>query len=147
MGRRFTVAGEFKPGEEVKILDRLFFSAVSARDEGRCQKCGEESRVIDRVSKKGKVFKQTMALNPHHIFSRVYPGTKWEPANGVLLCVTCHIRWASVKFEEFRDWIIGRMGVEAYVKLKYQAYNGTAPDKFAMRIYLERFIARFEKAA
>lgn len=143
MGRRFSIPGDRKPGEVRKELDRLFFRAVSERDKGICQKCGAAPRVIEKVSTKGKSFKQTQALNPHHIFSRAYPGTKWEPENGVLLCMPCHLRWASVKFEEFRDWIISRIGERAYLRLKYQAYNGTAPDKYAMKIYLNRFIERF----
>jgi hypothetical protein len=145
MGKRFTIPGDRKPGEVVKDLDRLFFRAVLVRDGGVCQKCGAAERVIEKVSKKGKPFKRRVALNPHHIFSRAYPGTKWDPANGVLLCVTCHLRWASVKFEEFRDWIIERMGEGAYTRLKYQAYNGTTPDKFAMKMYLEQVLARYEE--
>jgi len=123
-----------------KELDGLFFRAVFLRWGGKCIRCGAEPKVI--VDRKGVIREQN--LTPHHFFCRSYPGTKWEPDNGFLLCYPCHIKWAQVRHEEFRDFIIERIGNDSFQKLKYQAYNGTRPDLFAMKFYLTRKIELYE---
>lgn len=149
MSRRILNAIDKKPAAIEKELDAIFFRAVFLRWGGRCIRCGAEPRRIqkvriDKVSKIETAYEQLQNLTPHHFFCRSYWGTRWEPKNGFLLCYMCHIKWAQTRHEEFRDKVIQMIGQEAFDRLKYQAYNGSKPDPFAMKHYLLQKIELFE---
>lgn len=149
MSRRILNEIDKKPAAIEKDLDALFFRAVFLRWQGRCIRCGAEPRRIrkvriDRISKAETVYEQLQNLTPHHFFCRSYWGTRWEPKNGFLLCYACHIRWAQTRHEEFRDKVLLLLGQDGFDRLKYQAYNGSKPDPFAMKHYLLEKIALYE---
>lgn len=128
-----------------KELDALFFEIVSWKYGNRCMRCHAAPRVLDKVSKKGKVYQQKQALTPHHFFCRSYWGTRWEPDNGFLLCYRCHVSWAQTRHEEFRDFILTKIGEARFAKLKMQAYNGTKPDPELVRIGLMDQLQRIQE--
>lgn len=108
-------------------------------------RCGAAPRKIDRVSKKGKAFSQTQALTPHHFFCRSYWGTRWDPDNGFLLCYPCHTKWAQTRHEEFRDFVLTKIGEAAFAKLKMRAYNGSKPEPELVRIGLTEQLRRIQE--
>jgi hypothetical protein len=90
--------------------DELFSKLVRARD-GRCQWPGCQSTTI----------------YTHHIFSRRYLQTRWDMENGISLCVYHHTLKAHGDPEEFRDFILKRMGNQRFMALKARAYGRAVP--------------------
>ena len=86
-----------------KERDTIWSDRVKMRARGKCEKCGK-----------------TLRLQAHHIFSRRYGATRHLLLNGVCLCAGCHLFWAHYKPEEFRDWIVGKIGEESYNFLKWK---------------------------
>jgi hypothetical protein len=66
-----------KPRSDRKKLedeaDALWRQAVYERDGWRCRRCGK-----------------THSLHAHHIRSRRFRNTRWDVANGLLVCQGCH---------------------------------------------------------
>lgn len=101
-----------KKSDRAKIitkLDQAFSEKVRKRD-GSCRYCGKSSTVYC-----------------HHIFSRRHLGTRWDPENGVALCIYCHRYIAHGDPEKFRDWVLSWMPEQKFTALKIKAYS---PAKF-----------------
>ena len=94
-------------------LDEMWSYVVKARAFNTCQRCGQ--RIDDE-----KHGLNTMANDPHHIFSRGKDSTKYDPDNGICLCRNCH-NWAGDHPKECRAWIISIKGEEWYHKLKVKS--------------------------
>lgn len=84
----------------VKALDIMWSKIIHKKFDNRCAVCG------------------ATPCQAHHIFTRTYKSTRWDIENGIALCYKHHFFLAHSKFEEFRDFVIGFMGQEAYDKLK-----------------------------
>ena len=87
----------------IKILDKLASEVTYKRADFKCEKCGRPAK------------------SAHHLFSRRYISTRWNPDNLLNLCYPCHIHFFHSRIEEARDWLIQRMGEAKYQKLKIQA--------------------------
>jgi hypothetical protein len=90
--------------------DELFSKLVRERD-GHCQWPGCRSTTI----------------YTHHIFSRRYLQTRWDFRNGVSLCVYHHTLKAHGDPEDFRDFVIKRLGEQQFMVLKAMAYARAVP--------------------
>ena len=106
----------------IKACDKLWAEAVTKRDKGICQRCG----------KPGK--------QNHHIFSRRYLNVRHCLDNGIHLCGGCHIFFAHVEVEAFRDFIIKRMGQREYDSLKVRAMAKSYIDFEMRRIELKEYL-------
>jgi ribosomal protein L20 len=82
-----------------KDLDILWSRLIRDRDKS-CVVCGKKP------------------VQAHHIFSRSYNSTRWNLDNGISLCYYHHIYWAHQKYEEFRKFIIDRIGEEKFEELR-----------------------------
>jgi len=91
-------------------LDRAFSVLVRKRDR-MCLYC--------------KMVHDHNKLYCHHIFSRKHHGTRWDFSNAVTLCFSCHDGVAHTDPEIFREWLIDRMGIKAYERLKFKAMSRT----------------------
>ena len=89
----------------IKILDKLASEVIYKRADFKCEKCGRPAK------------------SAHHLFSRRYISTRWNPDNLLNLCYPCHIHFFHSRIEEARDWLIQRMGEAKYQKLKIQALS------------------------
>ena len=89
----------------IKILDRLASEVAYQRAGNQCEKCGRSAK------------------SAHHIFSRRYVSTRWNPDNLLNICYPCHIHWFHSRIEEARDWLIQRMGEKKYNLLKIQVLS------------------------
>ena len=87
----------------IKILDGLASEVTYERADFKCEKCGRPAK------------------SAHHVFSRRYGATRFNPDNLLNLCYPCHMHFFHSKIEEARDWLIQRMGEAKYFKLKIQA--------------------------
>jgi hypothetical protein len=104
----------------IRICDSLWSKVVRGRDRDTCQRCGR------------------FGNNPHHIFSRKNLSTRWLEDNGITLCWACHRHYAHGDPEPFRDFIIGRIGEDAFQRLKMQAYSVSKLDLTLVRVMLEQ---------
>jgi hypothetical protein len=82
-----------------KDLDIIWSRLIRDRDK-TCAVCGKHG------------------IQAHHIFSRSYNSTRWDLDNGIGLCYYHHIYWAHQKYEEFRKFIIDRIGDEKFEELR-----------------------------
>ena len=112
-----------------KAADALWSQYIRLRDRDTCQRCGVRP-----------------ANQPHHIFSRRNLSTRHDPENGILLCFTCHRPIAHEDPETFREFLIKRMGEEAYQHLRLRAYAVTKPD-FQMAILGLKILLHEEELA
>jgi predicted restriction endonuclease len=82
---------------------------------------------------------RTSYLNAHHIFSRRYMSTRWNINNGISLCRGCHLYFAHQKYEEFRDIVLGILGVEGFASLKRESNEIKKWDKEELEMLLQQF--------
>lgn len=111
-----------------KELDKLWSLIVKQRDGFQCVVCGKDNTVA-----------------AHHIFSRKNHSTRWDIDNGVSLCFYHHMRWAHVEYEQFRDFIVGRIGKKMFETLKAQSARiekYTIADLLDIRDKLKRMVDR-----
>lgn len=74
---------EAKRKDETKA-EQKWRAAIWRRDAGKCRWCRRHvAKTIELVAERGEC---------HHIVGRANPDTRWEPRNGVLLCLSCHER-------------------------------------------------------
>lgn len=84
-----------------KMLDSTFSRMVKERDSWVCQRCGS-NRIVQCA----------------HLFSRKHKSIRWNFDNAVTLCKGCHKFWAHVEYEEFRDFMLARIGQKKFNNLK-----------------------------
>jgi hypothetical protein len=99
-------------------LDRLWAQAVKARDGGRCRRCGA------RPALRG--------LHAAHIITRRRYATRWDPANGVVLCMGCH-RWAHEHPGDFARWVETHLGTGTMAELRRRSQRPTKISAEAAR--------------
>lgn len=86
-----------------KHADRKFSNFVRERD-GKCLRC----------------FK-TEALECSHYWERGKKGTRFDPKNCIALCHWCHTRWDKKQNQEYREFMLKRLGQEEYAALEIRA--------------------------
>lgn len=99
----------------MKTVDALWSKIVRNKYDNKCVICGSPKP------------------SAHHIFSRTYKSTRWEPDNGVALCYKHHIWFAHQRFEEFRDFIVNFISEEKYNYLKNKSqeiWKGTLEEEY-----------------
>jgi len=80
-------------------------------------------------------------LNSHHIYSRSKKSTRWDPLNGICLCVGHHT--FSAKFSahktsvEFTEWLYEYMGAEKMQLLRIRANQTSKLHPFEKELLLE----------
>src|SRR3989304_8410780 len=82
--------GRFGGKTKSDPLVTLWGQVIHARDQETCQRCGRRA---------------PYKVDAAHILSRgSAPKLKYEPLNGILLCVLHH-RWADSEGTAFRTWV------------------------------------------
>lgn len=92
----------------VTNLDRLFSQYIRARAGWRCECCGVD-----------------LSLEPHrldtsHVLSRRHVHTRWDEANAVAECKSCH-RYHTEHPHDFADWTRGYLGSDHVAALQERA--------------------------
>lgn len=87
--------------------DRLWSLMIRQRD-GRCRRCGKEPPAV--------------ILQAAHVISRRYKAIRWDPRNGLALCVGCH-HWNHHNPVEFDWWVKEEIGEETYDALRTEALS------------------------
>ena len=80
---------------------------------GSCEHCGTKENLQDS-----------------HIITRAKYPVRWIRANHQCLCYRCHLHWFHKGSDpvEVAYWIIEKIGIDTYVKLKIVSEYGPVPD-------------------
>lgn len=95
----------------IKELDDIFRQIIRTRDKV-CQRTGKD-----------------YDLQVAHYITRSHKRLRWEEDNAVLLNKGIHYYWAHVKYQEFRAFMIGRIGQEKVDYLELAAKMRPVPLK------------------
>ena len=87
--------------KEKEEKDKIWANAVKERDGHKCQWCGTTNR-----------------LTADHIFSRKVLATRWVVANGLVLCVGCHIFKKRYEPMEWALVVIRKLGLKKIEELE-----------------------------
>jgi len=112
----------------VPYLDKLWAEFIKLRAGSKCEYCGKPD-----------------GLNSHHIFSRSNGSVRWEPDNGISLCVSHHVfgNFSAHKSPiEFVEWIKKVRGKDWYSRLRKKAVKIGRPDMKAQAIFLREQIEK-----
>ena len=114
---------------EKKKLDKMWADIIKLRVGHVCEKCG----------------KKDVALNSHHIFARNSHSTRWDLANGICLCTSCHTfgTHAAHRDPSFKDWVLDYIGEEVYDLLRLRYYSVWDKNIAIIRTNLEIELAKF----
>lgn len=89
--------------------DAAWSLLIRERANFTCEKCGKWYGEGHR------------GLHAAHVFSRGNKSVRWDPENGVALCMKDHLYWAHSSPIEFAEWIKKRLGVKRYDALRRRA--------------------------
>ena len=91
------------------IEDAAWSTLIRERAGYSCEKCGKWYGP------------KHSGLHAAHIFGRGNKSVRWDPENGVALCMRDHLYWAHSNPIEFAEWIKERLGPEKYESLRIRA--------------------------
>ncbi len=80
-------------------LDEHWRGHIRERDNWTCRKCGK--------------MKNRYSIEAHHIAKRRQVYARWEPLNGLSLCLPCH-QWAELHPDAARVWACDELGEDTY---------------------------------
>lgn len=113
-------------------LDQVWSELVKLEAGYKCEYCGKET-----------------TLNSHHIFSRSNRSVRWDPANGVCLCVSHHTfnsKFSAHKTPtEFTFWLIEEYGQTFIDDLTIKANSTKKWAKFEKEELLEELKKKIVK--
>lgn len=112
-------AADKRGGPKMSVLDHLFSKLIRAS--GVCVKCGA-----------------TSGLQCAHILSRRYANTRFDPQNAVPLCARCHVFFTHRPLE-WEEWVVGRIGGDAYRELRKKALSDAKIDRLAIAADIRRW--------
>jgi hypothetical protein len=104
-------------------LDEAWSRLVKLRAGMSCEVCGK-----------------TTTLNSHHIYSRSNRSVRWNPDNGICLCVAHHTFGSFCAHKsptEFTEWLYDRKGAEFMNTLKIKAHMTIKYSKFEKELLLK----------
>lgn len=98
-----------KKGKTRKIklskVDKLMSDWIRERDGWQCQRCA------------ANFIPPTSGLHHAHFIGRGHKSTRWCPENGVALCYGCHSHFDGAGREEFREFMLSRLGKKKFEEL------------------------------
>lgn len=92
-----------KPKKKVwktSYADKRFSQYIIQRDK-RCLRCGKTER-----------------LTCSHYWRRGHSGGRFSPNNCICLCLECHSLWENLKNNEYKDFMLQRLGQVKYDELE-----------------------------
>lgn len=112
---------------KLRQTDILFSRYIRKRAGWHCERCGKGYEEGDR------------GLHASHYFSRKNENTRFCPLNVFSHCFGCHQHLGSNP-EEFRDWVIKKIGQKEYDKLKLRAHLTKKRDDKQDLLYIKELI-------
>lgn len=114
---------------KVDPLDTLFSLYIRMRAKWKCERCGS------RPDKRG--------LHTHHFIRRRFRAVRYDPDNGIALCLGCH-QYFDENREEEKAFMVNKLGQKAIDMLRNRMRQGK-PDRKAVKLYLREEIRKLER--
>src|SRR3990167_4423592 len=90
---------------KISKADKWFSIFIRQRAHWHCVRCGV------------KPPPPTMALHCAHFIGRSNKATRFDPDNAIALCYGCHSHLDGAGREEFREFMLGRLGKKKFAEL------------------------------
>ncbi len=103
--RARSVDGRYSKVWSTSRADQTFSMYIRLRD-GKCMSCGNEEN-----------------LTCSHFWRRGHSATRFDPINCVALCWSCHQVWEDKKEDEYKAFMLSRLGEQAYIQLEKRAQS------------------------
>lgn len=122
-----------RKGLRVRIdpLDTLFSVYIRRKAGWKCERCGN---MPDR-----------RGLHCHHFHRRRKQSTRFDPDNGVSLCLGCHQYFGENKDHE-EAFMIAKLGEERFDMLQARAMIKCKPDRSAIKLWLKQQLEDLSKS-
>lgn len=106
---------------KIDLADKTFSYYIRLRD-GKCQRCGSLVRVN---------LKTNLPTSHHasHYFGRGKESTRFDPDNVCCLCFSCHRLWSSDEREDYRAYMIKKLGQRGFDALTIRANQTVKKDR------------------
>ena len=88
--------------------DKIFSKYIRKRD-GKCQRCGSLVRYNDKD--------EPISHNNSHFITRGNWKVRFNENNCVCLCYPCHQKWGGDEREEYKKFMIKKLGKKGFQKL------------------------------
>lgn len=122
---------------KIDAADREFSIYIRLRDEV-CQRC----RRPGWPDAKGRPIK---GLQASHYFGRGRESTRFDPDNVIALCMGCHQYWGSTNREDYREYMIKRLGEKGFNDLSTRARMLVKKDRKAALIAAKQLVKELTK--
>jgi len=93
----------------LRATDRLFSQYIRQRDKFTCQRCRHIFPSDD-----------AQGLDNSHYWGRWHENTRFDEDNCISLCCGCHRIWAEEGREEYKAFMVHRLGERGYDLLEYR---------------------------
>ena len=87
---------------KISKIDQMFSLFIRTRAHWHCVRCGVKHPP------------PTSALHTAHFIGRGNKATRFDPKNCVALCYGCHSHFDGAGREEFREFMLGRLGKKEF---------------------------------
>ena len=118
---------------KLRKTDILFSKYIRKRDKFTCQRCGTVYPDGGR------------GLHCSHYWGRGRENTRFDPDNCVALCFGCHHIWGGDGREEYKEFMINRLGQKAYDLLDVRAHMYKKRDDKLDEIFIKQILSTTSK--
>ena len=121
---------------KIDKADAMFSRYIRLRD-GKCMKCGrlgEENAEGERIN----------GLEASHYFGRANESTRFDEENVIALCAGCHQYWGSTDREDYRDFMIRRLGKKRFELLRFRSNQYKKKDRKLDLIIAKKLLEDFK---
>jgi hypothetical protein len=94
------------PKIKLCTADREFSRFIRTRDKWTCQRCGHKHE------------EKSQGLHCSHYFSRGKEATRYHTDNCISLCYACHLLWGGDRRDEYKAFMIKKLGRKRFNVLK-----------------------------
>jgi len=114
---------------KLRKTDTLFSQYIKRRDGFTCQRCGH---IFPSDDARG--------LHNSHYWSRRHENTRMDADNCIALCFGCHRIWAEEERDDYKAFMIRRLGQRGYDLLEYRHHLYKKRDDKADLIILKEML-------
>ena len=116
---------------KLRKTDKLFTKIVRLHFNYTCQKCGKTYDPAGKLSN----------LGVSHYFGRARENTRFLMDNVTLLCnFPCHRRWEGEEREDYKKYMIDRLGQDGFDKLEVAAHTYLKRDDTTTELILQQWL-------
>ena len=114
---------------KLRKTDSLFSNYIRQRDKYTCQRCGHTFSPDN-----------AQGLDNSHYWGRGRENTRFDSENCIALCCGCHRIWGGDGKDEYKAFMIKRLGQEGYDLLDVRAHTSKKKDDKLDMIILKELL-------